>query len=799
MHTENSTEKITPSNLQKIKQKITFKRILVLTVWIAFFTVITIAKSFVTNIIDNKENRYGALPSLAQLENPSTQYASELYSADSILLGKYYRDNRTPISYREISKNMLNALYSTEDVRFFEHSGIDLIGISSIPYYMLKGKRKGASTITQQLAKNLFSARGERYEGTYADKKYWIIIVKLKEWITAVQIEKQYTKQEIVSMYLNTVSFGGNAFGLKVAAKTFFGIDQHDLKVEQAAMLTGLLKAPTYYSPILHPKNALRRRNTVLNQMNKYKYVDQQQLDSLVEKPIELNFEVENHNDGLAPYFRKVTSNHLRRWCNKNGYDLYADGIKVYTTINSKMQQYAEEAVKEHMTYLQEIFFEHWKGQNPWSIKNKKNIYKEMPGFIDREIKKTESYKRLKIQFKDNTKKITEELNKPKKMKVFGWKGTIDTTFSLIDSLKYYKHFLHNGFVSMNPKSGEIKAWVGGNNHEYFKYDHVQQGKRQPGSTFKPIVYATILGEAGSVYSPCYEVVDAPVTFTTGDPDHPTWTPQNSDGKYSGDTLTLRQAMARSMNSITAYMMKIMGPQTPQMVYKYARNMGIKSHLEAVPAMCLGTFDVSIYELIGAYSTFMNEGIHTEPYFIERIEDRFGNVIFSHAKERHQAISKSTAYVMQYMLRGATQEQGGTAQGLRGRYPDLFIEENEIGAKTGTTQNYSDGWFMGVVPELVSGVWVGGDHRAIHFKNIEYGQGARMAMPIWAIYMDKVYKDQSLGIKRRPHDRAQYQLPYDLSCDPNKISVEESDSLNNDLIQDNPEIPTFEDDDDEVL
>lgn len=798
MDIENSIESTTQSK-PHFKREITLKRILVLAIWLAFFTGVLFTRSFIVNIIANENNKYGALPSLQQLENPSTQYASELYSADGIILGKYYRSNRTPIDYRDISPNMLNALYSTEDVRFFEHSGIDLTGIISIPYYLLKGKKKGASTITQQLAKNLFSARGEKYQGTLSDHKLWIIVVKLKEWITAVQIEQRYTKQEIVSMYLNTVSFGGNAFGLKVAAKTFFNIDQDSLKVEQAALLTGLLKAPTYYSPISNPENALRRRNTVLYQMNKYKYLDKGTLDSLVKQPIKLDYEVTNHNDGLAPYFRKVASNHLRRWCKKNGYDLYADGIKVYTTLNSKMQQYAEQAVKEHMTYLQNLFFDHWKGRNPWSIKQG-NRYVEMPGFLNREIKKTAVYKKLKKEYGTDTVRISEELNKPRNMKVFGWKGEIDTTFSFIDSLKYYKHFLHTGFVSMSPKTGEIKAWVGGINHKYFKYDHVQQGKRQPGSTFKPIVYATILGEAGSVYSPCYKVVDAPVTFSTGDPENPTWTPQNADGNYSRDTLTLRQAMARSMNSITAYMMKIMGPETPQMVYKYARNMGIESNLEAVPAMCLGTFDLSIYELVGAYSTFMNQGVYTKPYFIERIEDRYGNIIYSNAKVQKQAISKSTAYVMQYMLRGATQERGGTAQGLRGRYPDLFKNENEIGAKTGTTQNYSDGWFMGVVPDLVSGTWVGGDHRAIHFKTIEYGQGARMAMPIWASYMDKVYKDESLGIKRRPHDRAEFELPYDLSCDPSMMpKIEDSDSI---MVIDStsaPLKPTFEDDDEEEL
>lgn len=801
MNIEPSIEKNTPrepeSATSKVNKMLLFKRGIVLLLWVGFILASGFSLFFIHDIINNTNNRYGSMPGFSQLENPSSQFASELYSSDGVLLGKYYRSNRTPIDYREISPNMLNALYATEDVRFFEHSGIDFKGIVSVPFYLAMGKRKGASTITQQLAKNLFSARGEEYEGTLATTKAWILIVKLKEWITAIQIEQQYTKQEIVSMYLNTVSFGSNAFGVKVAAKTFFNVAQDSLQPEQAAMLTGLLKAPTYYSPILNPKNALRRRNTVLQQMTKYGHLDVAVYDSLKNTPITLDYRVENHNDGLAPYFRKIASDHLLRWCKENGYDLYADGLKVYATVNSKMQQYAEEAVQTHMTALQKSFFKHWGGQNPWSFKNEKNQYVELPGFIDREIKKTDIYKSLAKQYKNDSILIYKELKKPREMRVFTWKGETDTTFTLLDSLKYYKSFLHTGFVSMNPQTGQIKAWVGGIDHKYFKYDHVQQGKRQPGSTFKPLVYATILGEAGSVYSPCYKVIDAPVTFITEDPNNPTWTPQNADGKYTGDTLTLRQAMAKSINSITAYMMKIMGPETPRMVYDYARRMGIESHLEAVPAMCLGTFDVSVYELAGAYSTFMNDGIYTQPYFIERIEDRFGNIIYSNAKVTRQAISKSTAQIMQYMLKGATEERGGTAQGLRGRFPTLFAEGNEIGAKTGTTQNYSDGWFMGTLPDLVSGVWVGGDHRAIHFKNIEYGQGARMAMPIWAIFMEKVYKDPSLNVKRKPFDRPE-NLPYDLNCDPRMKKL----MLSNTTTEENTNITPkqiFIDNDDDFL
>ena len=588
------------------------------------------------------------------------------------------------------------------------------------------------------------------------------VIDKTKEWITAVRLERAFTKDEIITMYLNTVDFGSLSFGLQTAAKTFFAKDQKELTISEAALLTGVLKAPTSYSPILNPKRALKRRNTVLSQMFHYEYLTRADYDSLKVQPIKLSYKVENHADGSAAYFRTVSSNYLNWWCKQNGYDLWADGLRVYTTIDSRMQKHAEKAVEEHMSQYQEKFFKHWAGKNPWVQLDEKDHFQEIPGFLEKSIKRTEQYKYLKKKFNGKEEKIELALHKKKKMSVFTWKGEKDTLFSHYDSLKYYKHFLHTGFVSMNPQSGEIKAWVGGINYKHFKYDHVRQGKRQPGSTFKPIVYATILGEAGTEYSPCYKVVDAPVTFFTGDPDKPTWTPQNAEGKYTGDTLTLRQAMARSVNSITSYMMKIMGAQTPSMVMNYARRLGITSHLEAVPAMCLGTFDVSVYEMVGAYSTFVNKGTYTKPRFIDRIEDRYGNVIKQFHPETKTAISEELAYVMTYMLRGATEERGGTGQGLR-RY-GLLGKDVHVGAKTGTTQNYSDGWFMGITPKLVSGVWVGAEDRSVHFKTIALGQGARMAMPIWAKYMQKIYADTTLNYKKEEFPKPRFNLKINLDC-----------------------------------
>ncbi len=738
--------------------------------WIVFLGVSLSVYLYVKGVVSNYKEFYGEMPTFESLENPKSDLASELYSADGELLGKKFLSNRTAIKYDDLSKNMMNALLATEDIRFYEHSGIDMKGSFAILWYLLKGDKRGSSTISQQLAKNLYKTRGQNFKGSLSKGALGKIIVKTKEWITAAKIERSYTKNEIITMYLNTVDFGSNSFGVEVAAQTFFGVAQKDLKIEQAAMLTGLLKAPSAYSPILNPKNAHIRRNTVLDQLQKYHFISRKKSNKLKKEKIALNYRVENQNSGYATYFKKVVFNHVGQYLKKRreidkhfNYDLYTSGIKIYTTLDSRLQKHAEAAVNEHMDSLQNLFFEHWKGRKPWSTENEWGAFREMKGFLEREIKKTWTYQVLKRKHNGNKRAINRDLNEAKEMRVFSYDGPIDTTLSSLDSLAYYLHFLHTGFVSMDPKTGEIKAWVGGINHKYFKYDHVKQGKRQPGSTFKPIVYATILGETGTVYSPCYKVVDAPVTFVTGDEDKPTWTPKNADGKFSGDTLTLRQAMARSVNSITAYMMKLMGDQTPFKVKDYAQRLGITSHLEPVPAMCLGTFDVSLYEMVGAYSTFANRGYYTKPHFITRIEDRFGNVIADFQLERKKELSDELAYVMLHMLMGATQERGGTGRGLF-KY-GLLDKDNEIGAKTGTTQNYSDGWFIGVTKDLVSGCWVGGEHRAIHFRTMEYGQGARMAMPIWANYMQRVYEDKELDIKMGPFEKPDIDFSIIIDCD----------------------------------
>ena len=739
--TTSSQEVIADDSTLLKKRFITPTKIVTL-LWLGFLLPSIFITLFIYGISINYNGYFGEMPQFTILENPSSELTSELYSADNVLLGKYYRSNRKQIDYDSISKNVIDALHATEDIRFEEHSGIDMKGTFAIIYYLVQGDKRGSSTITQQLAKNLFDTRTTAYRGSLSSMSgLGTVIVKFKEWITSVKLERSYTKEEIISMYLNTVDFGSHSFGIEVAAKTFFNKPQKELLIEEAAVLTGVLKAPTYYSPTRNYETSLIRRNTVLQQLLKYKYLDQIAYDSLKTKPIALTYNVDSHIQGHATYFRQEVGKFLRNWCKQNGYDLYSDGLKVYTTIDSRMQNYAEQAVDEHMRHLQSEFFKEWKGHSPWSIKNTNNRYEEMDDFIPYHLKRTPTFKALSKKYKDKPDSIDFYLNQAHHMTVFSWDGDKDTVLSTIDSLKYYKHFLHTGFLSMDPHSGEIKAWVGGINFEHFKYDHVQHGTRQPGSTFKPIVYAAILGESDNI-TPCTEEVDAPVTFLTGDPDNPTWTPKNADGKYSGEIMTLRQAMGRSVNSITAQLMKKMGDQTPFIVKQYAEKLGITSELQAVPAMCLGTNNVYLFDMIGAYSTFANQGIWTEPYYISKIEDKYGQVIKRFPKKQRKVLSPVQAYTMLYMLMGATQERGGTSVRLGFRY-DL-LKDNQVGAKTGTTSNFSDGWFMGVTEDLVSGAWVGAEDRAVHFRSIRLGQGAEMALPIWALYMQKVYADTTL-------------------------------------------------------
>ena len=726
--------------------------------WIAFIGGLVFFVLFVWMVSINFLGFFGALPDFKALENPDSELASEMYAADGVLLGTFARENRSPVTYEELSPNLVQALIATEDERFEAHSGIDLqamlrVFVKSI---LLGQDAGGGSTLSQQTAKNLFKTRTDAGAGFLSSiPGVRMLIIKTKEWIVATQLERAYTKNEILTLYLNTSEFGSNAFGIKTAAKTFFNKTPAELSIQESAVLVGLFKAPTYYSPVFNPENSLRRRNTVLYQMVKNEVLEEAAYDSISKIPIVLDYRVQNQNQGLATYFREIVKADLIKWTKENlksdgsAYDLFGDGLKIYVTIDSRMQRYAEEAMQEHMASLQQAFYKEMGKRDPWIDEN----WQVIPGFIETAVKRTERYRILKDRYGNQPDSIQLKLNEKKKMKVFSWKGEQDTLMSTMDSLAYYKKFLQAGFLSMDPHTGHIKAWVGGMDHKYFKFDHVKQGKRQPGSTFKPFVYAAAI-ENG--YSPCYSVVDQPVEVYI--PDQPAWSPSNADGKFSYEKMTIRKAMAQSVNSVTAYMMKKL---SPKLVIETARRLGITSELEEVPSLALGVNDVSIYEMVGAFGTFVNKGEHTTPYYIDRIEDKNGNVLQQFTPKKRPAMSEEHAYLMTYMLRGGFEEESGTSQGV----PWTLREGNELGGKTGTTQNASDGWYMGISKDLVSGTWVGGDDRAIHFRSWIAGQGSRTARPIWVNYMAKVYADPSLGYTKGPFPRPERPLSIEIDCD----------------------------------
>ena len=713
----------------------------------------------IVSVSYNPFNLFGEMPSLEDLEKPESELSSELYSYDNVLLGKYFRYNRSPITFNELSNELITTLLVTEDIRFYEHSGIDFKGLVRASYGVSKyiitiGNSElegGGSTITQQLAKNLFKIRREK-KGKLSDIPFiGLVISKVKEWIVSIKLEEFYTKKEILAMYLNTAEYGSNSYGIKVASKTYFDKIPSELNFNESSIIVGLLNKPTKYNPYFNPENALEKRAEIFYNLFKYDVINREKYDSLRVTGLNLKYKVENQNVGQATYFRTVVRNYLINWANENKYDLFSDGLKIYTTIDSRMQEIAENAVSNQMKKLQKIFDEHWNGKNPWI--DEKGF--EIKDYLKNTIKRTRYFKTLLKKNENDTTKVFELLNKKKNMKVFSWDGEKDTVFSIMDSLKYYKNFLQAGFVSIEPKSGYIKAWVGGINHKFFKYDHVKQGRRQPGSTFKPIVYAAAIDNG---YPPCYPVVDAPVVFELPGQDPPYWRPDNHNSKWTGETMTLRMAMAKSVNSITAFITKKLSPNT---IIDYARKLGIKSKLDPVPAVCLGAGgDVSLFDLVGAYSTFINKGIWTEPFFISRIEDKYGNLIQEFVPTKQEALSEETAFLMLHMLKGSKEEEGGTARGLN---PELTFD-NDVGAKTGTTQNASDGWFVGVTHNLVSGAWVGGDDRSIHFRDWVFGQGARTAMPIWQEYMLEVYNNNNLQISKGRFDKPTKQINVELDC-----------------------------------
>jgi penicillin-binding protein 1A len=688
---------------------------------------------------------FGELPPLEELENPKTYLASEIYTEDGVMLGKYYLQNRSNANYNDISPNLINALIATEDIRFSTHSGVDFRGAASIVGYALIGKRRGASTITQQLAKNLFPRK--KFDGFFNKAT-----TKLKEWITAVRIEERYTKEEIITMYFNTVEFGGNSFGISSASKTFFGKKPLDLNEVEAAMLVGMLKAPTRYSPVRNPENAMRRRNTVLNQLRKNDFISDEAYDTLKIKPIELDYQEDDHNDGLAPYFREHLRLELLEWCDENGINLYKDGLKIYTTINSKMQTMAEDAVHDHVKLMQRKFYEHWKGRNPWG---------EFSELITSAMKRSERYHKMKANGATEAE-IKVAFNTPAKMKVFSYtKGEIDTVMTPLDSLKYYKYFMQCGLMSMDPTTGYVKAWVGGVNHKFFKYDHVNiNSKRQVGSTFKPLVYALAIDNG---WSPCFIAPNQPVQFEG----YPDYNPQNADSKkYTEPEMSLYRGLQFSVNNIVLYLMKQLGPNGPNSVVELARKMGISSDLPPYPSIALGTPDISVYEMVGAYAAIANKGVWTEPVYVTTILDKNGNIIREVVPRTVEAMSEQTAYIMEKMLERVTTH--GTAAKIKYEYKI----PGAVGGKTGTTQNYSDAWFMGITPTLVTGLWTGFEDRAIHFRSMSLGSGSAMAMPIWGNYMKAVTKDTSIFKVQEQFTAPQKPLTVQINCETKEQAPE---------------------------
>lgn len=671
---------------------------------------------------------FGQLPSFARIENPKSAQASEVLAEDKTVLGTYYVQNRSSVNYSQLSPNVVNALIATEDSRFYDHSGIDFQRIPSIVLHTVIGPKQGGSTITQQLAKNLFS-------GEIARNPFVRFTQKLKEWLIAIQLERRYTKQEIVTMYLNTVDFGAyNTYGIKSAARTYFNLTPDKLTPDQAAMLVGMLRGTAYYSPIRHPDRALNRRNTILELMTKQGFLSDGQLAELKAKPLGLNFSPITHNDGPAPYFRAVLKQEIQKIFKDQNitksdgtpYDIDRDGLKIYTTINATMQNYAEAAQREYMVQLQQQFNEHWKGVNrAKTIKNYKLL-------LDQGMFRSDRYKQLQLEGKSE-EEIRTNFDTPDSLELFTWHGDVDTVMKPIDSIVYSKMMLRNSLMSMDPTTGYIKAWVGGTNFEHFKYDQVKLGTRQVGSTAKPFTYSVAI-ENG--FSPCQEVDNVPVTITGyGTP----WTPKQSSSDYLQGSITLRKALGYSQNYVAAY---IMNEVKPMPVAELTKKMGITSDVPPYPSICLGTFNASVFDMTGAYSVFANHGTWTEPTYILRIEDKNGNVIYTHTPKVVQAMDAQTAYVMTYMLKGVIED--GTGSRLIRKYGF----HNPVGGKTGTTQDNSDGWFMGITPQLVTGVWTGCEDRDIHFRSTHLGEGANTALPIFAGFMKRVYDNPALGIKR---------------------------------------------------
>lgn len=715
-----------------------------LLIWLPFLSIFLLLSLVANEVL-------GDLPSVEELQNPKSNLATVIYSSDAKVLGKYYNENRVNVTFKELDKDLTNALVATEDARFYEHSGVDIKALArAVSGVVTGGSKGGGSTITQQLAKMMFPR--EKLS------KLQLATRKMKEWVIATRLEKNYTKEEIMAMYLNKFDFLNLAVGIKSASKIYFNTAPDSLRIEQAAMLVGMAQNPSLYNPIRFPEKTKHRRNVVLSQMLKYGYINQTQFDTLKVKPLGLNFHPEDHNDGLAPYFREyLRENFLKTWCEthinpetKKPYNIYKDGLRIYTTIDSRMQQYAEEAVAEHMFELQKAFNKDCKQKKnapfAWNVSQK-----EIESIMNSGMKRSDRYRELKQQGL-TPQQIEKIFKTPTPMTVYSNRGEIDTIMSPMDSIRYYKSFLQTGFTAIEPQTGYVKAWVGGINHKHFKYDHVKVGRRQVGSTFKTFVYAMAIQEG---YSPCYQLPC--VRTCVADGVGKEWCPDNSGGdeKYENKMITLKLALAMSINWVSAELIKRFGPNA---VVNLAKRMGITAPLEAVPAICLGTPDISVYEMVAANATYANKGTYVQPTFITRIEDKNGKVLEEFIPNTDEVFSEEKAYVMIQLMRGVVDY--GTGSRLRFKH-NL---RNQIAGKTGTTQNNSDGWFIGLTPELVAGCWVGGEDRSVHFNSMEHGQGASMALPIWGKFFSKVYADKTLKVSKGDFEKPANLGDIELDC-----------------------------------
>ncbi|WP_447635620.1 penicillin-binding protein 1A [Flavobacterium microcysteis] len=722
---------------------------------------------------------FGSMPSFEDLENPESNLATEIISSDGETIGKFYNENRTAIKYSDLPKHLVDALVATEDERFYEHSGIDARGtLRAVTSFGTSG---GASTITQQLAKMLFHKEGSRFLP-------FRMIQKVKEWIIATRLERQYTKQEIIAMYFNKADFVNNAVGIRSAAKVYFGKEPRDLKIEEAAVLVGMLKNPSLFNPIKEKRKEIvfKRRNTVLGQMVKNNFLEEAAKESLSKKPLVLDYHPESHNEGIATYFREYLRDFMKTWVKNNPkkdgteYDIYRDGLKIYTTIDSRMQKYAEEAVDAHLTNLQQEFFKQAKtNKNAPFIKLSDA---ETEKLMDRARRASERWRQMSNQGKSESE-IIKSFSIKTDMTVFSWKGERDTVMTPNDSIRYYKHFLQTGVMAMEPKTGFVKAWVGGINYKHFQYDHVGQGARQVGSTFKPFVYAAAIEQQG--YSPCDSIIDAPYTIPKGRHNvTETWTPRNSNGTYKG-MVTLKYALAQSINTVSAKLIDKVGPDA---VIDLVKKLGVKSNIPSQPSIALGAVEITVEDMVAAYSTFANQGVYIKPQVITRIEDKNGVVLYESVPESHDVLNKDIAYAVIKLLEGVTEsgsggrlrtDGGGFGYEMMTGYP--YVLRNPIAGKTGTTQNQSDGWFVGMVPNLATGVWVGNEDRSAHFKSITYGQGAVMALPIWGLFMKKCYADKELTVSKEPFERPA-NLSIKVDCwkpavkDTTNVDTDEQDS-----------------------